>query len=49
MEVFANLESVLEQQGLTVEFEEKTYDGKTKFFMPVRNKNNSIYVICQFY
>ena len=38
MEVFANLESVLEQQGLTVEFEEKTYDGKTKFHACVKQK-----------
>ena len=48
MEVFANLESVLEQQGLTVEFEEKPTMERLNF-MPVRNKNNSIYVICQFY
>ena len=38
MEVFADLESVLEQQGLTVEFEEKTYDGKTKFHACVKQK-----------
>ena len=38
MEVFANLESVLEQQGLTVDFEEKTYDGKTKFHACVKQK-----------
>lgn len=38
MEVFANLESVLEQQGLTVEFEEKTYDGKTKFHACIKQK-----------
>lgn len=38
MEVFADLESVLEQQGLTVEFEEKTYDGKTKFHACLKQK-----------
>ena len=38
MEVFADLESVLEQQGLTVEFEGKTYDGKTKFHACVKQK-----------
>ena len=38
IEVFANLESVLEQQELTVEFEEKTYDGKTKFHAYVKQK-----------
>ena len=38
MEVFADLESVLNQQGLTVEFEEKTYDGKTKFHACVKQK-----------
>ena len=34
MEVFANLESVLEQQGLTVEFEEKPTTERLNF-MPV--------------
>ena len=38
MEVFADLESVLERQGLFVEFEEKTYDGKTKFYACVKQK-----------
>ena len=38
IEVFANLESVLEQQGLTVEFEEKTYDGETKFNAYLKQK-----------
>lgn len=38
MEVFADLESVLERQGLFVEFEEKTYNGKTKFYACVKQK-----------
>lgn len=38
MEVFADLESVLENQGLYVEFEEKTYNGKTKYYACVQQK-----------
>lgn len=38
MEVFADLESVLEEKGLYVEFEENTYNGKTKYHACIQQK-----------